>query len=74
MFVAAEELREFTGRKRPSAQARFLSERGLKFTRRPDGLIALRQEELDSYTLSRTKVPKRHWEPDFSPLNGQMLE
>jgi hypothetical protein len=69
MFVPAGALEEFTGKTRPSAQARFLANRGLKFIQRSDGTIALRQEELDAYTLTGTRVRKRAWEPDLSVLD-----
>lgn len=56
MFVSAAALEELTGKKRPSAQARFLAARGIKFVARDDGTIVLRQEELDRHTL--TKPPE----------------
>ena len=46
LFVTADALVQFTGRQRPSAQARFLAKVGFKFTRRSDGSIALRREEI----------------------------
>lgn len=76
MFVDDENLQRFTGRKRPSDQARFLAERGITFTRRADGKIALRCKELDAYTLSAEAKgqPKRpSWQPDFSRMGKDML-
>ena len=71
MFATQHAIYEFTHKKRPSAQARVLDSFGLKFTRRPDGTIALRQEELDAHTLSRPAQAKakRDWRPDVSVLD-----
>ena len=69
LFVSAEVLVQLTGRKRASAQARFLAQLGLRFTQRWDGTIALRREELDAYTLSRRTKVKPAWEPDLSVLD-----
>ena len=69
LFVSAAVLEQFTGRKRASAQARFLARLGLTFTQRCDGTIALRREELDAYTLSQRAKAKPAWEPDFSILD-----
>lgn len=72
MFVDAADLELFTGRKRPSDQARFLAERGIKFTRRADGKIALRCKELDAYTLSGGATAQQQrapWQPDFSRMD-----
>jgi len=69
LFVSTGVLEQFTGRKRATAQARFLAQLGLKFTQRCDGTIALRREELDAYTLSRNTKVKAVWEPDLSVLD-----
>lgn len=67
LFVSPDALKEFTGRKRPSAQARWLSGRGYKFERRADGSIALRKEEMDSRTLTKPEsASKRTWRQDLS--------
>lgn len=68
MFVTAEQLVEFTHKQRSSAQARFLAARGIVFTTRDDGTIALRQEELDRHTLSAPAGPKRRRALDLSTL------
>lgn len=76
MFVTPETLFDLTHKVRHSAQARALEELypGIKFTRRGDGSIALRQEELDRYTLSsggqagKAKA-KRDWRPGLSVLH-----
>jgi len=73
MFASANAIYEFTHKSRYSAQARVLRSLGLKFTQRPDGSIALRQEELDAHTLSKAAVAskaKRQWRMDLSHLNG----
>lgn len=69
-FVSHEDLAEFTHKARHSAQARVLDAYGLKYTRRPDGSVALRQEELDAHTLTRTAKAKakRDWRPDLSVI------
>ncbi|MGH6876029.1 MAG: DUF4224 domain-containing protein [Rhizomicrobium sp.] len=69
LFVSAEALEQFTGKRRGSAQARFLAQLGLKFTLRSDGTIALRREELDAYTLAQGTKAKRIWTPDLSALD-----
>ena len=60
MFVSPEALEEFTGKERPSAQARFLRARfpNIVLTIRDDGTIALRQDEFDRYTLTTGNRPK----------------
>lgn len=70
MFVSPEALGEFTGLKRPSAQKRFLDALGIKNIERLDGSLAVRQEELDAYTLSRPpKDSKRRRTLDLSLLS-----
>lgn len=75
MFLTAEQLQQLTEKTRYSAQAKALEEMypGIKFTRRGDGSIVLRREELDRYTLTggqlgRAKA-KRNWRPDLSVLD-----
>lgn len=63
MFVTPEQLVEYTGKRRPSAQARFIADRGLKFDVRDDGSIALRQEELDRHTLSKPELAGQRRRP-----------
>lgn len=59
MFLSADELQAFTGKKRPSAQARFLDRCDMRYIERPDGTIALRQDELDRHTLTNVPALKR---------------
>jgi hypothetical protein len=67
IFASAEILEQLTGKRRPSAQARWLSLRGYKFERRADGTIALRMEELDAHTISKpVGVAKKRWSVDLS--------
>jgi hypothetical protein len=54
VFVPPEALEELTGLKRPTAQKRFLDAVGIKNIERLDGSLAVRQEELDAHTLSRS--------------------
>jgi len=70
MWVSHEELVGFTHLKRYSAQARVLDRHGIKHTRRPDGSIALRREELDAHTLTAANKAKakREWRVDVSVL------
>lgn len=70
MWVSHEELVGFTHLKRYSAQARVLDHHGIKHTRRPDGSIALRREELDAHTLTAPNKAKakREWRPDLSAV------
>jgi hypothetical protein len=70
MFASAQIIKELTGKSRPSAQARWLSDRRYKFERRADGTIALRMDELDAHTLSRPLAPgKKQWEVDLSQFD-----
>jgi len=59
MHVSEQVLRGYTGKTRPSAQARFLRKQFPKiiFVFRDDGSLALRQEEFDRYTLSKAAQP-----------------
>ena len=61
MYVTPEQLVETTHKKRPSAQARYLRAhyKGIVLTIRDDGTVALRQEELDRFTLGK-QPPKAH--------------
>lgn len=72
MFVSSTAIYDLTHRRRFSAQAKVLDELGMKCTRRPDGSVALRQEELDRFTLScpRATMKKRQdWRPSLSVLD-----
>ncbi len=68
MFVNPEQLEVFTGKKRPSAQARFLDRWNMKYIERGDGSIALRQEELDRHTLTKKTEVKLRRTLDLSLL------
>ena len=70
MFVSAHALHEYTGKERPSAQARFLRKQfpNILFIFRDDGTIALRQEEFDRYTLSKPSGGKVRRSLDLSLL------
>lgn len=70
-FLSAEDLEGLTGLKRPSAQARWLAARKYKFERRADRnhTIALRQDELDAHTLTRSAQPPRKRVLDLSYLD-----
>lgn len=74
MWATHEAIVGATGKTRYSAQARALNEayHGIMFTRRSDGSIALRQEELDKFTLTgggQKAKAKRNWRPDLSVLD-----
>lgn len=68
MFISTEELEAFTGKRRPSAQARFLDRCDMRYIERADGTIALRQEELDRHTLTGAHVVKSRRTLDLSLL------
>lgn len=74
MFVSAEDLKTFTGKTRPSAQARFLRSRMIAFVVRADGSIALRVEELDNHTLSRERRKKKEAEWEMPCLRAKRWE
>jgi hypothetical protein len=63
----SKDLEAFTGLQRPAAQARFLEKLGMKFVRRPDGSVALRQAELDANTMLKPFEAKRP-EPQLKSL------
>jgi hypothetical protein len=71
VFVSAEHLEAFTGKRRPSAQARFLDRWNIKYLARADGTIALRQEELDRHTLARPAEVKQRRGLDLSLLRRE---
>jgi hypothetical protein len=52
MFVSKPDLEMLTGKFRYAAQARVLDSLGLKYTRREDGSVALRQAELNAHSLT----------------------
>lgn len=70
-FVSPKELEGLTGLKRPSAQARWLAARRYKFERRADRnhTIALRQDELDAHTLTKSAQLLRKRVLDLSYLD-----
>lgn len=70
MFVRAEEIEGFTGYKRPKAQRRFLLERGIVCHFRADGTVALRREEYDAHTLSKSarSKPVKEVEPNWGAI------
>jgi len=69
-FVSADVLHQLTGKRRPSAQARWLAARCYKFERRGDGTIVLRMDELDAHTISRPGAfTRKRWEVDLSQFN-----
>lgn len=69
-FVTADVLKQLTGKRRPSAQARWLAARHYKFERRGDGTIVLRSDELDAHTISRPAAfARKRWELDLSQFD-----
>lgn len=48
MFLNADQLRELTGKQRPSAQARVLRELGIRHGIRPDGSIVVMDTAADA--------------------------
>jgi hypothetical protein len=72
LFVSDQEITALCGLKRPSAQAKWLANRGYRFERRVDGKIALQRAEIDAHTLSRPRatVAKTHFEPNWEALTG----
>jgi Domain of unknown function (DUF4224) len=67
-FLSAEVIEQLTGKKRPSAQARWLGRHKYTFERRSDRnrTIVLRQEEFDRHTLSKAIQPDKSWHVDLS--------
>lgn len=72
MFVNVEAIEQLTGKRRPSAQARWLGRHNYRFERRADRsrTIALRQEEFDRRTLSKSAQPEKPWRVDLSQFAG----
>lgn len=48
MFLSPEQIRDLTGRQRPSAQARVLRDMGIKHGCRPDGSIVVLVAAVDA--------------------------
>ncbi len=72
MFASADVIERLTGKRRPSAQARWLAARGYKFERHSDGTIVLRMDELDVHTLSKAqRFAKKRWQVDLSQFDRE---
>ena len=71
-FVTADVLEQLTGKRRPSAQARWLAARCYKFERRGDGTIVLRTDELDAHTVSKpVTLARKRWQVDLSQFDKE---
>lgn len=69
MFLTPDELRELTGRRRPSAQIRWLRDHRWAFAERADGRPAVSRREAERQL--ETGAPRRAApavEPDFTVL------
>jgi hypothetical protein len=71
-FVSQEDVEAFTGKKRYSAQARWLADRRIAFMQHDDGSIVLRQDEMDRHTLSKpdSKKPVKDWRRNLAELDS----
>ena len=71
MFLTPEELRELTGRKRPSAQVRALRTMGIEHRVRPDGSLAVSRSHVEGLLSGvvgdKVKPPKQ---PNWSALDA----
>ena len=70
MFLTEEQLFELTHMKRPSAQAKWLRDRGWRFDWRADGTLIVHEEEARVQLCSGfDRRRDRADEPDFEALN-----
>lgn len=68
MFLDQEELRELTGREKPSAQARALNFMGIEHKRRPDGSIVVLREHVAAVMGVSHTEPDKGFELDMSTI------
>lgn len=69
MFLTADELHELTGRRRPSAQIRWLRDHSWTFVERADGRPAVSRREAERQLESgATRRAPAAVEPDFTVL------
>lgn len=71
MFLTADELRELTGKARPSAQLRALRSMGIEHKVRPDGSLAVSRSHVESLlggaAGDKVTAPKQ---PNWSALDA----
>jgi hypothetical protein len=70
MFLTADELQELTGRRRPSAQIKWLRDQSWAFVERADGrpAVSRREAERQLETAGRQRAQTAA-EPDFTILD-----
>lgn len=66
MILDRNELRELTGRRQRTAQARVLEALGIRYARRPDGTLIVHEDEVRRALVGES--PKRRREPDVEAL------
>ena len=57
MFLTADEIRELTGKLRPSAQEKVLASMGIPFRKRPDGSLVIVRTDLLTAPIGQEKGP-----------------
>ncbi|MBK5915119.1 DUF4224 domain-containing protein [Rhodocyclus purpureus] len=68
LFLSPAELETLTGKVRPSAQVRALTAMGIRYTRRPDGVVVVVRADIEAENKAAQK-PKRKTKPDWSALD-----
>jgi hypothetical protein len=63
LTLTADELRDLTGKQRPSAQARALNAMGIEFKRRADGTVAVDRGHYERVMEGGTPKPRKKAEP-----------
>lgn len=71
LFLSENEVRGVTGRVKPSAQLRWLSQAGINAKRRADGTVLVSRRHYEDVMAGGSSRQRRAGrEPDFSALNA----
>ena len=70
MFLTSDELRQLTGRVRPSAQIRHLETKGIKFIQDADGKPIVIRPDFDA-TMETTRAQRRTITPNWGALDAK---
>lgn len=68
MFLTAQQLEQLTGKKRPSAQARWLRDLGWKFVFNSEGRVIVLEREAERHLVGGGAKERRRTEPDLKAL------
>jgi hypothetical protein len=70
MFLTPDQLEQLTGKRRPSAQARWLQDRGWRFERNATGSVVVHALEAERQLCGGSKARRQRVGPDLEALNG----